>query len=355
MPEGIKSLFEGQEVFVVVDDTKVRVRKEEISTEGNCKREGIIRDIPLIEIRSLHVKNDEGFFLKLRLLEETIIFKFDSHHSRDIIKSMILSFMKTDQDVIRKILESDPAVKTMFNNLKQCISSSKFWTINKDRMRQMMPIVRQQPSREIEVDEKTFISSLDPVLLNIFGQMNCSVNQFYNLLRQSYFCNTKNEKNSLDRMINSAVRDYEVRQDFASRINTHSVLALKPIEDVEIRPSTKEGRKVEFLPIYPFEEEKPEKPRREFRFDRHPLKCELDLEIVPMTEKKMFEKKDLVWIRDLSKVVYKSMKEEDGAFLDEVSEITKRFLDNMERKYGKGCDVYLKRILPTYFIEGKNK
>ncbi|CAD26186.2 hypothetical protein [Encephalitozoon cuniculi GB-M1] len=343
MPEGIKASFEDQEVFVAVDDTKVRISKD-----------AVIRDILLAEIRSLHVKNNEGFFLRLKLSEETVILGFDTHHSRDIIKSIILSFMKTDQDITKKILESDPAMRAMFNNLKQHISPSKFWSINRDKMKQMVPIVRQQPSRELEIDEKTFVSALDPMLLNIFGQMNCSINQFYNLLKQSYFCNIKNEKNSLDRMICSAIRGYDVKQDFASRINSHSVLALKPMGDVEIHPSTKEGRRVEFFPIYPFEEEKLERPRREFRFERKPLKCEVEVEVVPMVEKKAFEKKDLAWIRDLSRVVYRAMKEKDGEFLKEAAEITKRFLDGMERKYGDGCDAYIRRILPTYFIERKD-
>ncbi|KAG5859300.1 hypothetical protein KMI_07g11420 [Encephalitozoon hellem] len=352
MHEGIKASFEGNDVFVVVDDIRVRIKRDTYTavapSNGNAS---VIRDIPLVEIRSLHVKNNEGFSLKLNLLEEAIILRFSSHHSRDIIKSIILSFMKTDQDIAKRILESDPSTRMLFNNLKQWVSPSKFWSINKDKMKQMISIVRQQPSRELEIDEKTFISSLDPVLLNVFEQMNCSINQFYNLLRQSYFCDAKNEKNSLDRMINSAVRDYEVRQDFASRINTHSILALRPIGDVEIHPSTREGKKVEFLPIYPFEEEEIERPRRKFRFEKRPLRCEVELEVVPMAEKKAFEKKDLAWIRDLSKIVYKSMKEKDREFLKEVTGITKRFLDNMEKKYGKGCDVYLKRILPTYFIE----
>lgn len=354
--EGIKALFEGQEVFVMVDDTRVRI-KGDTSTVGaqNSRNDLVIRDIPLIEIRSLHVKNNEGFFLKLKLSEETIVLRFKTLHSRDIIKSIILSFMKTDQDIAKKILESDPAMRVLFNNIKQWISPSKFWSINRDKMKQMVAIVRQQPSKEMEIDEKSFISSLDPVLLNIFEQMNCSMNQFYNLLRQSYFCNPKNEKNSLDRMVSSAVRSHEVKQDFASRINTHSILALKPIEDVKIDPSTKEGKKVEFLPIYPFEEEKAERPRRRFMFEKKPLRCEVELEITPMVEKKIFEKKDLSWIRDLSKVVYKSMKEKDGEFLKEVDGITKRFLDGMEKKYGKGCGAYLRRILPTYFIEKKDE
>lgn len=353
MAEGIRALLEGQEVFVAVDGTRIRMTRDSDAPDhqgSNGGRE--CRDIPLAEIRSLHVKSSDGFFLKLKLAEDAVVLGFDTHHSRDITKSIILSFMKTEQDVTKRILESDPGTRAVFNSLKQHVSPSRFWSINKDRVKQMLPIVRQQPSREVDVDEDAFVSSLDPVLLKIFGQMNCSVNQFYNLLKQSYFHDIKNPRNSLDRMISSAIRGHEAKQDFASRINSHSMLALRPVEDAEIRPSTKEGKKVEFFPIYPFSEEAPDRPKREFRFERRPLKCDVSLETVPMVEKKAFEKKDLVWIRDLSRIVYKAMKEGDREFLGEAAEITRKFVETVEKKYGGGSAAYLRRILPTYFIEG---
>ncbi|KAM0672569.1 hypothetical protein OCOL_000300 [Ordospora colligata] len=304
----------------------------------------------LTEIRSLHVKNSDGFFLRLNLCEDAVVIGFDTHHLRDMAKSIILSFMKTEQEIIKKALDSDVDAKAIYSNIKQHVSLSKFWAINKDRMKQIVGITRQQPSIEIDFmqDETQQITS--PALLKIFGQMNCSMNQFQNLLKQSYFFSTKNQKNSLDRLISSSIREYETKQDFASRINSHSALALRPAEYTDISPSTKEGKKVEFLPVYPFEEIREKRPRRQFEFKSAPLKCDVQLEIMPMIEKINFDKKDLIWIRDLSRVVYKATKEGNNEFLTEAQILTKHFLENMTNKYGSDAVVYVRRILPTYFM-----
>lgn len=341
MVEGTKALLNGQEVFIEINNSKLLIKKEDSTIE---------KEIQLSEICSLHVKNNERYFLKLKLLQgEFIILSFETCYTRDIIKSMLLSFIKTDQDVLKKILETDLTTKTMFNNLKQHISSSKFWMINKDKVKQMSSIVRQKPPKDINVDGD-FMSTLTPTLLKVFEQMNCSVKQFYNLLTQSYFWSIKNQKNSLDRMISSAIRDYNIEQDFATRINSHSILALKPIENANIQENKQVEKKVEFFPIYPFEEDTVKRMQRDFEFERTELKCDIELEEEPVVDKTIFDKKDLIWIRDLSRIVYKAKKDEDDEFVNEVTEITKKYLEKMSKKYGEEKMCCLAKIIPTYFI-----
>lgn len=340
MADGIKAVFNSQTVYIDINNTRISIRDED----------KVLREVLLDDIRSLHVKSSEGYLLRLKLLEDSVVFEFESHHSRDVTKSILLSFMKSEQEILKRILDSDPTTRAVFNNLKQHMDASRFWEINRDKIRQLSSLVRQQPSREIDMEDKDFVSMLTPTLLKIFGQMNCSLTQFYNLMSQSYFCNIKNQKNSLDRMISTVVRDHEARQDFATRINSYSILALKPIESVEPQTSTKTGKRIEFLPVYPFEEAMTERLRRVYRFEQRPLVCSLELEIEPMVDRTVFDKKDLGWIRDLSRVVFKAAREGNKEFLEEAREVTRDFLEKMRKKHGSKVES-LKRILPTYFIE----
>jgi len=375
MLDGIKALVNGQDVFLEIDGVKIRIKRLVECNHSDCRhdnegsdgarddeaamdqaskccaaKEIAYKDILLTEIRSLHVKNSDGVFLRLNLSDDAVVIGFDTHHLRDMAKSIILSFMKTEQEIIKKALDSDVDAKAVFGNLKQHVSLSKFWAINKDRMKRVVGIARQQPSVEMDFVQDGIQQITCPVLLKIFGLMNCSMNQFQNLLRQSYFFSIKNQSNSLDRLISSSIREYETKQDFASRMNSHSVLALRPAECTDISPSTKEGKKVEFLPVYPFEEAKEKRPRRHFEFKVAPLRCDIQLEVMPMVEKINFDKKDLVWIRDLSRFTYKAAKEGDNEFLAEAQTLTKQFLESMVNKYGSDAVVYVRRILPTYFM-----
>lgn len=356
MAEGMKAVFDGEEVFIEVNNLKVIARRE-VSHEGEESGEVVdgndgvvVKDIPLSEIRSVHVKNSEGYLLRLKLTEGEAVFSFDTHHCRDVIKSILLSYVKSEQEVLTRILECEPATRTMFNNVKQHVPASKFWEANRDKIRQMSCVVRQQGSREMDVEDRDVGGMLNPTLLKVFGQMNCSVAQFYNLLRQSYFSNIKNERNSVDRMISSVIRGYDAKQDFASRINSQSMMTLRTMERVEIPQSVKEGRKIEFLPIYPFETRGRSRTRREFEFSRGPLRCEIELQTEAVVDKTRFERRELEWIRDVSRVVYRTAQEEDRLFVDEIRSVTERFVEGIRKKYGDRKVEYVRRIIPTHFI-----
>jgi hypothetical protein len=339
MAGGLKAILNGQSVYLEVTNTKLLV-KTEVET----------RTIPLSDIRSLHVKSNEERLLKITLPEDSLVLEFENYHTRDVAKSVLLASIKTEQEVLKRILESDSSIRALYNNVKLHLSPQAFWTANKHRVKQLSPMVRQQPAKEINMDTKDFISMLPPALLKIFSEMNCSITQFYNLLNQSFFLNARNEQNSVDRMICDALRNYAVRQDYATRINSYSMLALRPIEEAHPTGIPRQSRAVEFEPVYPFEHTETKRARRKFVFEIAPLTCNLRVEEVASRERITFEKKDLVWIRDLSRVVYKSLREGESEVAKEAKDITARFCKDIGEKYGEGSIAYIRRLVPTFFI-----
>lgn len=179
--------------------------------------------------------------------------------------------------------------------------------------------------REIDYDTTKFINSLSPPLLSIFSDMNCTVSQFYNYLMQSNFYDIRNKPTSIDRLITEKLRDFKYTGDNSLlRINNYSLLMMNE-ETSNKTYNTLPSKDIKFDPIYDVEID-----------DMQDVEDNLDLEVEDTCTDLNIDKKDLKKIVDLSKKVFKKM---------DLDEDSLRFIERYK-------DVkYLKRILPTFFMD----
>ncbi|EOB14672.1 hypothetical protein NBO_19g0025 [Nosema bombycis CQ1] len=335
---GLKAILDNQIVFLDVHSARLYINFQENNKE---------KIINLKNIKTLHTKNEDRFFLKLKLVDEDLVFTFENHNSRDLMKNILLKYIKPENELVEKVLEKDSNVSKMFNRPKNIVSSDTFWGINRDKILESYNIMLQQPSREINFNAEEFIYSLPPVFLKIFGELNCSINQFYNHLRQSHFFDIRNKPTFIDRMLIDNLRDFKIESNYATRINNQSLVNMNSFTKIK-NQNVIEPKITEFEPIYYLEEVNEERIKTGFVKGYKPLICDLNLKIEEKIEDVKFDKKDLKKAVDLSKLVFKCKKKKIDLSKDLGS--IKMFTEELKKKYGEKNMKYLKRILPTYFI-----
>ncbi|ELQ76116.1 hypothetical protein THOM_0912 [Trachipleistophora hominis] len=149
------------------------------------EKAGILCDsIDLATIKSLHVKNEEKFFLRITYRNNLeLVLKFDSYLNRDITKSLIIFVEKE----IKERMRVDVGDRDLCNEL-----TSKYHFDEKLYSSLTGEVYGQQIKNfglyEIETKNdllKCFIRL--PYLLHVYVEMQVTLKQFFNLLKSSYF------------------------------------------------------------------------------------------------------------------------------------------------------------------------
>ncbi|EOB11292.1 hypothetical protein NBO_1305gi001, partial [Nosema bombycis CQ1] len=133
---GLKAILDNQIVFLDVHSARLYINFQENNKE---------KIINLKNIKTLHTKNEDHFFLKLKLVDEDLVFTFENHNSRDLMKNILLKYIKPENELVEKVLEKDSNVSKMFNSSKNIVSSDTFWGINRDKLLESYNIMLQQP------------------------------------------------------------------------------------------------------------------------------------------------------------------------------------------------------------------
>ncbi|GFR20069.1 uncharacterized protein TNCT_17971 [Trichonephila clavata] len=341
--EGIKATFGGKDAFLDVSASKLIIKAENKET---CV---LIKDV-----QSLHTKNEPTFLLKIKHVSGSIILEFETHNTRDLAKNILLHSIKQEPEILRNILENNQSAKSVLSNTKNIVSSDIFWGANKDKIQEMQNMMLQLPLRELNYDTDKFIYSLPPILLKIYSSMNCTINQFYNYILQSNFYDIRNKTNSIDRLIQEELRDYKIENNYATRINNYSFMSLYKKEDRLNVNYNKPEKKIEFEPIYYIEEAKDDRLLRDYELHNRSLRCDIPLDVEEKEEDIYFDKKDVRKLIDLSKILYLYKKSTSDHKENEYNETVAKinvFLDQIKKKYGEKKMVYLKRIIPSFFIK----
>lgn len=324
---GVKARLDNEVVFLDIHSSKLFIKRKNQES----------RTILLKEIKSLHTKNEETFLLKLQLVSSSLVFGFENHNARDLVKNILLKYIRPEEKVVEEVLARDSRTKQLLASTKGIVDPSVFWSINKDKILQTYNFMLQQPGREINYEAEEFIYSLPPVFLRIFGDMNCSISQFYNYVKQSNFYDIRNQPNCIDRMVIEHLRDFKIETNYAVRLNSQSLVSMKSGRsgiDFPIIPP----KSSEFEPIYYLEEKEEKRERSGYVVSTNKLSCHLDLEVEKKEEEIKFDKKEIKKIVDLSKIIYKCK---------EVDSRVEQVVEEIKKKYG---EKYIKRILPTHFI-----
>ncbi|KAF9761655.1 hypothetical protein NGRA_2486 [Nosema granulosis] len=333
---GVKARLDNEIVFLDIHSSRLYIKGKESKT------------IRLKEIKSLHTKNENTFLLKLKLASSSLVFGFENHNARDLVKNILLRFIKPEEKVVEEVLNRDNSTKQQFANTKAVVGAEVFWGVHKDKILQTYDLMLQQPGREINYDAEEFIYSLPPVFLRIFGDMNCSINQFFNYVRQSNFFDIRNQPNCIDRMIIDNLRDFKIETNYAVRLNNQSMVNMNSWTPPKEFPII-QAKSTEFEPIYYLEDTVESRERSGYEISNKPLSCKLDLKVEKKDEEFKYDRKDVKKTVDLSKLVYKCLKNK----MDISKEIAniEVFIEELKKKYGEKNIKLFKRILPTYFIK----
>lgn len=220
-------------------------------------------EIPLSALESIYVKdvNDRptnNFLLKIQA-GDTFVVGFTNSNVRDFYKGYLTYLIK--EKICVNVINED-IVRTY--SIK-----------NKENDEKGVKIVKNfQMGREgiksIESSKSGFMEFLisRPILLCIFGELNCTLTQFHNYLKQSYFYDMKNQKNVIDRILNEKLRDYSITNDgFGSRLNTHSFIELNTEDIIGHSDKKISEEEVDFSPIYPKTDDSQIQKLSDFKFD----------------------------------------------------------------------------------------
>lgn len=204
-------------------------------------------EIPFSSLSSIYVKDCLerhlfSFLLKVQA-KEIYVIGFANSNIRDFFKGYFTYLIK--EKVSANIVTED-IIKTY--SIKDEENEQSSVKIIKNIQ------MKRDGIKCIETSKSSFMEFLvsRPVLLVILGELNCTLTQFYNYFKQSYFYDIKNQKNVVDRMLNEKTREYTLANDgFATRINTHSFLEVNKEETIKDGNKQFSEDEVDFIPIYP--------------------------------------------------------------------------------------------------------
>ncbi|EJW01786.1 hypothetical protein EDEG_00377 [Edhazardia aedis USNM 41457] len=270
---GIEIEYANENGFLLIKDDSLIVEAPSLN-----------KIINLWDITSISAKDFPNkpfpYFLKIQS-KENYIFSFKTEHIRDFFKTFI-SF---------KCFNKEANIIKHFND-------SRLITIE---------------TLENTKSSLTVFLSVNHVLLQVFYEMNCTLNQFYNYFRLSYFYNIKNEKNVIDRLLNEKLRDYKTDEfSFATRINN---LSFMNVSDKEIKSPVKHAEQkisFKFEPIYPKIEFIKREPINSFKFPQNTeLEVNFELETERVFQNITYDDQILKKLLEECKKIYKSRNKDE--------------------------------------------
>ncbi|KAL6121197.1 hypothetical protein NUSPORA_01922 [Nucleospora cyclopteri] len=315
------------------------------------------------DFKSIHVKNDnEKFLIKLKFAVKhdfSAILQFSSVSVRDLIKTLLLSAIQN----IKTITDEEKYKSLVANKIFEQSIIERF-------------VEKTTILKEDEDEQSLFLKAMrcNQQLVNAFCKLDISINQFFNLYSNSYFFNSKNKKNALDRILMvekySRTNDTLRKKEHADRINFISNMqSIEPVKEKEIQIIHKA---VDFEPINsgllgisgedhsnsnkrPLEMNSISDSEAVGTIFKGLTKINIDLtgkpkRIIPNQIRLEFDKSDFEVARDLSKLFYKSRNTEDYKVIEEKCvEFTATFRNMVEGKYGKEACKFVERIFPTFY------
>lgn len=318
-------------------------------------------------IKSLHVKNADTFLLKLRLDDTALVFEFPSLNTRDLAKAILLNSIVPAENIQKAVLESNLEAKRLQNSIKAIVANSG----KEDRLNAGKILASHLPEDSslytqrgcADIYSSNFIAALTQPLVDTFLAMNCSVNQFYNLIRSTYFYDIKNPKNSVDRLIGKNIRKWKAagadeepggepplgkEMDFALRINSYSLMALEEAGSGPGERRDAKRRPVEFEPVYPFERHAAAPAAASgYRLKVAPLHCGFPVSVRREQPVFSFNSKDFELARDLCRMVHAK----DPALAAEALSFAAGFKEMIKGRYGDEAMEYVEWLVPTFYMK----
>lgn len=315
-------------------EAKIEIHEEKLIIKSKNDKPIFFNDV-----KSVNVKNLEKFLLKIKIDDASFIFEFENMHLRDLVKGIILDRIQLAESIPKTFISSNVDYNRAFRNVKTVVGESQFIkTVD------IHPSLYFQKSIQ-EITLENFYRSLNQPLVDVFITMNCTISQFFNLLVSSYFYDAKNQKNAFDRLLLLRLRDFGSSMDYASRINSYSLLNMAESSEYFPEQKTVQSKPIDFEPIYPFHPSKKEYSNS-YDFKVKELIADFAVEIQNEEPQFIFDQSDFETAKELCKLMFISYDEKIAKFSDD-------FTNLIVGKYGKEAFNYVSRLIPTFYRNTK--
>ncbi|ELA46600.1 hypothetical protein VCUG_01930 [Vavraia culicis subsp. floridensis] len=302
------------------------------------KEGSLIDSISLESIKSLHVKNEDKFFLRITYRNNLeLVLKFDSYLNRDITKSLIIFVEKE----IKERKRIDVGDTDLYNEL-----TSKYH-FDEKLYSSLTGEIRGQQIKNFSLYEieskndllKCFIQQ--PYLLHIYVEMQVTLKQFFNLLKGSYFFDDRNEKNAVDRRIQGM---FGVELNFASRVNQHNRNEVEDVEEISSKPLVE--KEIAFSPIYPYEENIIEEAREFIEPVLNGIKVDLKADNEPINDTCEYTKGNMI---NICSFIYENRNSVNKS--EEIRKLAKEVEEEMLKNVGEHEKKIFGRVVPSFFLK----
>ncbi|KAM0679325.1 hypothetical protein BDAP_000192 [Binucleata daphniae] len=298
MENGIEIEYNGEKGFILLNaiNTKICYKQEEYEILHNNLKSVFVKDAQTKDVDTF------PYYLKIITIKnEQFVVSFKTDYIREVFKIFMLNVIKAKPD------------------------SSK-----NDENKYLNMLAEMHELPKLENTKSSLIEYLvsNSVLILIYYEMNCTLSQFYNYIKQSYFYDIKNSKNVIDRLLNEKLRNFTISKDtYATRLNNFSFLSMNDRKESTIEEKIFEEKKYKFVPIYAQEKVKEKREGKHFVM---PQKITLTYDYNPEEQeicvKKDYDKKILQELLNLCKVAY-SCKPEDVSTKEHILKVASEYTD----------------------------
>ncbi|KAM0686693.1 hypothetical protein COBT_002080 [Conglomerata obtusa] len=297
MKNGIEVEYTREKGFFLINPLKIKI------SFADTTKEIPIANIVQVQVRDSQIKNSDAnnFHLKIKLInDESHIISYKNIVIRDTIKTFILNMLKYKSEELKKHNDAiSKGIKMDNNKYYKDIRINSYLS----KMAESHEMISLDNSKSSVIE---YLIS-NPVMLSILDEMNCTLVQFFNYFKQSYFYDIKNTKNVIDRLLNEKLRNYTPPKDsYATRLNNFSFLSLNEKEPIVVNDKIIEEKPLDFTPIFAHNKTTKKLVKKDFKFPTH-IKLEFNVE--PVTEEinvvKEYDKNILKKLGELCKLAYK--------------------------------------------------
>lgn len=336
-------------------------------------------------LRSIHVKNADVFLLKIRFDEGTLIqpklssfvCTFESMALRDFLKALLLSLIIPADSINKQAFEQNAEYRRVYTHVSPLLGkldASKLLNasnklpgtfldqelyhqqvsapLNSSLLRQLgksSSLVSDSKSTQMGGPKReiNLVSAFPQPLIDTFISMNCSLNQFVNLILNSYFYDPKNKKNMLDRILSDKIRGFTVEMDWATRINSAGFMAVKKqIRNEErVRETKVEAEPAPALALTVVSDH--ENTTNNGQIQLSGLDVDFNYTFKPGIIKNIKSidliSRDFEVAREMCRIAY------CGEVPDKIDEFSKEFINMVVGKYGDEALPVIARLVPSYY------
>ena len=295
------------------------------------------------EVRSLHLKNTETYLMKIRTDSSAVVLGFRRIQDRDLAKALIQRRIIPPDTAVKRLRECSPEADALFESIASVSSNIQGKKELLEKAGTGGGLYAQQPTADMLTGN--ILDSFTQTTLDVFLATDYSLNQFCNLLAASYFYDVKNKCGPLDRLISEAIRGYSSEVDYATRINSYSVM-MQENKEFAAEERVVKRKKADVVAPCPVQLQGKVAPKGEVVGMRIlPLECSFEPRAPAGTAAPAVDPKSLEFARDLCWMAYRG----DHEAVEAAPKYGASLVKMIKKELGEEGVAYVARLDPRFY------